>query len=323
MARLTRRWLLGALPSLGLAAPANAQRAGSQTATQITPTPEEEADYRVDSWVDIYGRPTVEVSINDRGPFRFLVDTGSTTTVIAERHVETLGAAALGQVLVVGATGSAMMPLVELDGFQAGVVEKTRLPVAVLPNRRLKREDGILGGDIFAGHRLMFNIPDKVVFIEPSKRQSRVRSSGNIRVRNGLLAEISGRVGNIPTRMMLDTGAKNSIANHSLNEALLNHYPRLKRFDNAWIYGVTGQGVPGQLVYLPKVDMGILTIQDSTCMAVDAPVFDLWGLNGEPAMIIGIDLLSRLNSFSIDYGARTFDAKLAVMLQAQNSIEVA
>jgi hypothetical protein len=28
-------------------------------------------------------------------------------------------------------------------------------------------------------------------------------------------------------------------------------------------------------------------------------------------MIVGVDLLSRLDSFSIDYGARMFDAKLA------------
>ncbi len=36
-------------------------------------------------------------------------------------------------------------------------------------------------------------------------------------------------------------------------------------------------------------------------------------------MIVGVDLLSRLESFSIDYGARTFDAKLLAELIARNS----
>lgn len=35
-------------------------------------------------------------------------------------------------------------------------------------------------------------------------------------------------------------------------------------------------------------------------------------------MIVGVTVLSRLNSFSIDYGARVFDAALLSDLMAQN-----
>ncbi len=233
MMQLTRRRMLGALPALSIAAPALAQRTKVQT-------PLGEADYLVDSWIDVFGRPTAKVLVNDRGPFNFLVDTGSTTTVIAERHVAAWEATARGDVTVNGATGSAIMPLVQLASLKAGAVEKADIPVAVLPNQRLPREDGILGADVFAGRRLVFAIRDKQVLIEPSRRQSATAQGANMRVRNGLLAEVEGRVGNIPTRLMLDTGAKSCITNKALNAALKKQYPRQLRIDNASISGVTG-----------------------------------------------------------------------------------
>ena len=55
-------------------------------------------------------------------------------------------------------------------------------------------------------------------------------------------------------------------------------------------------------------------------MAAEAPIFDLWELTEEPAMIVGVNLLSRLSSFSIDYGARVFDATLLSELIARNSV---
>lgn len=321
MSLFTRRWMLGALPALGVATPAFAQRAESRLGKPPSPLGGG-TDYAVDSWLDIYGRPTVKVMINGRGPFQFMVDTGSATTVVAARHVEALEAVSRGRVTVHGATGSAVMPLVELENLQAGAVDKKDLRVAVLPDARLTREDGILGTDVFAGRRLVFEIRDKVVRIEPSQRQASAPQQANIRIRTGLLAEVDGRVGDIKVRMMLDTGAKSCIANMALNDALLKRYPRLQRADNARIFGVTGQGVSGQLVFLPKVDMRAFTVEGASSIAADAPIFDLWDLKREPAMIVGVDLLSRLDSFSIDYGARTFDAILAEALVARNSVEL-
>ncbi len=189
------------------------------------PQPEDDATSLLDAWVDAYGRPTAKVMINGMGPFQFMVDTGSTTTVIAARHMTTLGARPLGQVTVVGTTGTASMPLVRLDKLQTGAVTRPDLDVAVLPDTELAREDGILGADVFVGRRLVFDIRNRQVRIEPTKRQVRASALGNMRVRNGLLAEIDGKVGSVSARLMLDTGAQNCIANMALNDALLKYHP--------------------------------------------------------------------------------------------------
>ena len=310
MTHLTRRLILGALPALGFAGHALAQ-------TKIAPPPVDDAGYQLDSWVDAYGRPTAKVMINGMGPFQFMVDTGATTTVIAARHMTTLGVAPIGEVTVIGTTGSADMPLVRIEKLQTGAVTKPDLEVAVLPDVQLDREDGILGGDVFAGRRVAFDIRNKSVRIEPSQRQSPGAGLGNMRVRNGLLAEIDGKVGDVPTRLMLDTGAQNCLANMALSDALMTHHPKLQRIDKARVFGVTGHRIVGQYIVLPRVDLRAFTVRDAACVAADAQIFDQWGMNDAPAMIVGVDLLSRLESFSIDYAARMFDAKLLAELLAR------
>jgi hypothetical protein len=34
----------------------------------------------------------------------------------------------------------------------------------------------------------------------------------------------------------------------------------------------------------------------------------MWGFASQPAMIVGSDILGRLSRFTLDYGARTFEA---------------
>jgi len=176
---------------------------------------------------------------------------------------------------------------------------------------------------VFSGRRLVFSIPEKTVRVESARRMSgRLNVRGNMRIRNGLLAEIDGRVGNVGARLMLDTGAQNCIANMALSEALKKAHPRLERVENVRVYGVTGHKIVGQFVALPRVNLKAFSVEDAGCVAADAPIFDLWDLNREPAMIVGVNLLSRLDSFSIDYGSRMFDATLLSDLMARNAVEL-
>jgi len=326
MMTITRRSLLRAVPAFGLTGTAVAQQipqAPPMTGTRLGVTPDGEIDYLPDAWVDMYGRPTAEVIVNGKGPFKFMVDTGSTTTVIARRHLATLGLPEAGKAMVAGTTGMAEMPVAIFDKLQCGVVLKENLRVAVLSDESVALVDGILGADVFVGRRLVFSIPEKTVRVEPARRMSGRLTDrgnrGNMRIRNGLLAEIDGRVGSVATRLMLDTGAQNCIANMALSTALRKAHPRLERVDNVRIFGVTGHKIIGQFIALPKVDMKAFSVKDAGCVAAEAPIFDLWGLTEEPAMIVGVNLLSRLDSFSIDYGARMFDATLLSELMARNT----
>jgi hypothetical protein len=321
MNRLSRR---GAIGGLLCAAPtAFSGAAWAQTpvvSTGTRPAPVEEGGIvmSLDAWTDAYGRPTASVKLNGRGPFAFLVDTGSTVTVVSERTAFALGAVGTGTLTVVGATGTAIRPFTVIETLQAGAVTRNNLRVAILSDERFARSDGILGADVFAGKRLVFSIRDKIVRVEPSLRSIGTMARGNLRLRHGLLAEVDGRVGKIPAKLILDTGADYCIANPALGEALGKAHPRLERIPDVWIVGVIGRRIGGEFVALPRVNAGAFSVQDSGAVIADASIFKLWELDSEPAMIVGVDLLSRLASFTIDYGARTFDAQLAIDLIARN-----
>ncbi len=321
--QLTRRGVLCAVPALGFAGTALAQQipqAPVMTGTRLGVAADGEIDYLPDAWVDMYGRPTAEVIVNGKGPFKFMVDTGSTTTVIAHRHLATLGLPEAGLAMVAGTTGMAEMPVAYFDKLQCGIVSRENLRVAVLSDDNIAVVDGILGADVFAGRRLVFRIPERKVSVEPARRMTNsLAGRSNMRVRNGLLAEIDGRVGAVKARLMLDTGAQNCIANMALSDALRREHPRLARVDNVRIFGVTGHKMLGQFISLPRVDLRAFSVKEAGCVAAEAPIFDLWGLKEEPAMIVGVNLLSRLQSFSIDYGARNFDATLLSALVARNT----
>ncbi len=317
---MSRRALLAAAPGLAIAGVgvAEAQVTGLlfKPESERAPT---EAELQLDAWTDTYGRPTAKVMLNGKGPFHFLVDTGSTTTVIAARHVATVAAPLVGTAIVNGTTGTAEMPLARIAKLETGVVTKENVRVAVLSNAGLAREDGILGADIFAGRKLSFDIQAKTVKVETSKRQTRIAPVSNRRVRNGLLAEIDGEIGTINVRLMLDTGAQHCIANMPLKQALERAYPRKRRVNRIKVVGVTGHVIIGDYFDLPKVDFRKFAVKDAGAVAADAPIFRVWGLDKDPAMIVGVNLLSRLASFSIDYGAKMFDADLLAAAIARNS----
>jgi predicted aspartyl protease len=307
--------LLGGL-SLMLGGPALAQQTGARLgAAPVDP------NSSLDAWVDVYGRPTAKVMLNGRGPYQFLVDTGSNITVVASRIAAELGAPAAGMAMVNGTTGSADMAVALLDKLETGVVRAADLRIAVLPDEALPRQDGILGADVFAGRRLVFNIQARRVSVELPSAVSHVNehaaSSSNMRVRSGRLAEVDGRIGRVRLLMMLDTGADNCIINSALDAALKQTFPHLTRIDQAKVLGVTGQTLTGDLLLLPDVNFGGVTLKGASGVATDAPIFKVWGLTQQPAMIVGVSVLSRLASFSIDYGAQVFQATPLALLAGQ------
>jgi len=322
MDKPTRRMLLAAAPALAIAGAgvADAQQAVTGLLLKPDDEPAPDAEIPLDAWTDTFGRPTASVTLNGKGPFRFLVDTGSTTTVLASRLVAAVGAPFVGTAIVNGTTGTAEMPIATITKLETGVVTKTSVRVAIIPDSGLAREDGILGADVFAGRRLNFDIQSKSVTVESSRRQTRVAPVANLRVRNGLLAEIDGRVGTIPVKLMLDTGAQHCIGNLPLLQAMERSYPRQRRVDRVRVVGVTGHTVIGSFFELPKVDLRKFAVKDAGAVMADAPIFHVWNLDREPALIVGVNLLSRLASFSIDYGSRMFDADLMAMGIARNSM---
>src|SRR6476469_9632438 len=94
------------------------------------------------------------VSLGATGPFRFLVDTGSTLTVVDRAVADRLGLELIRTITAVSTTGTVETAETVIAQLQAGDVSMTGVAALVVSLPRFPSHghlDGILGMNFFAG----------------------------------------------------------------------------------------------------------------------------------------------------------------------------
>ena len=102
---LKRREVVSGLVGFSMAGPALAQKAPQAPSETVTVTGQTPI-VTLQTWIDLYGRPTAEVKLNGQGPFKFVVDTGSNTSVLSPRVAKALELPELPMRTVHGVTGA-------------------------------------------------------------------------------------------------------------------------------------------------------------------------------------------------------------------------
>lgn len=309
---LKRRQIVSGLVGLSLSSPVRAQKAAQATTDTVTVTGQTPI-VTLQTWIDLYGRPTAEVKLNGQGPFKFVVDTGSNTSVLSPRVAKTLELAELPMRTVHGVTGASETRFARIRRIETGRSVSNDLSVAIIDAPALDKLDGILGMDMFANRRVRFNFNRKTVEVEPAtaRRPRRLPISVGVKLRQGLLIEAEGRVGGLRSKCILDTGGDTTIINMPMLSALNARAKRRARSEEApIILGVTNQQLNGVWANLPDIDLIGLIIQRLTVVAADAPVFKLWGLENTPAMLVGMDILSQVETLVVDYRRREVELQL-------------
>jgi hypothetical protein len=104
--------------------------------------------------VDENGAVVVATRIDGAGPFRFLVDTGSSHSAVGDGVARRLGLHAIAKAEIMSATGQSMRPVVRLGRTVVGVAARDGMLASVLPSADLGRlgsgVDGVLGQDFLA-----------------------------------------------------------------------------------------------------------------------------------------------------------------------------
>ena len=116
-------------------------------------TPGAAAAVRFD--VDEDGAVVVAAPVDGAGPFRFLVDTGSSHTAVGDALARRLGLQAVAKAEIMSASGHSMRPVVRLGRTAVGAAARKDLLASVLPSAELGRlggdVDGVLGQDFLGG----------------------------------------------------------------------------------------------------------------------------------------------------------------------------
>jgi predicted aspartyl protease len=112
----------------------------------------------------------VPVYVNGRGPYRFLLDTGASHSILAVHVADALEIRPGRTEELITAGGPVRVTLRNVEKLQIGSVRMDRQPVAVADLALLRRlgVDGILGGDRLKSFNLYIDYARQILRIEPS-----------------------------------------------------------------------------------------------------------------------------------------------------------
>jgi len=258
---------------------------------------------------DDAGHLSIAVAINGRGPFRFVVDTGADRSVLADATAETLGLRPAGVVDLAGIARTVRTGTVDVASLSFGTMTRRNLSLPVLPRSQLVA-DGYLGIDMlddnrvvldFAHHRLVVTDPLPSYlngYLSPELIVLHGQGSG------GHLHTAKCSADRILTRAFIDTGAESSMGNEALYRALLASDPSHASTRTMGLTGLTGGIAIGHLTSLREVRIGRVILTDCPIAIADLQVFDIWGLNDRPALLVGMNWLRQFKSVEIDYGRK-------------------
>jgi len=253
--------------------------------------------------VDTDERMTVDVRIGGRGPYRFLVDTGSQSTVVSRTLAGELGLAPGPDVLVMGMAGSQVVTTRQLGLLQIGPHAFRDLTVPLLDAGDLGA-DGLIGTDSLQDQRVVLDFVSNTIGIEEvpgAAAERRNANSGyeiivNASRRLGRLILTNAMIDGVRTSVVIDTGASGTVGNAALQQAL-----RKQPAGKATLTSVTGHDLPADLGIADRLHIGKLYVTNVSIAYAASPVFAELGLDKKPAIFLGMRELRGFKRIAIDF----------------------
>jgi predicted aspartyl protease len=162
--------------ALGLVALASAPHAAVRERPNVTPFERGHRDIVLAAW------------LNGRGPFRFLLDTGSTHTAVSSRTAEAIGAAVVAKATMGSAAGSSETLVVDVNSIEVGPVTVSNILASVIDLAELpggNTIDGVIGHDVLGSLRYTIDFRQRRVVWSPSGAMDARGSSLELQVSGG------------------------------------------------------------------------------------------------------------------------------------------
>lgn len=249
-------------------------------------------------------RLSVEVRVNGRGPYQFVVDSGADTSVVGLRIARDLQLPLGTPVVLNNMTDRNIVDRVHVEELSLGssIIRNLQLPA-------LREADlggaGMVGIDALARQRLMMDFEKRLIRVEDASKPAKSLPGDIVvtaRLQRGQLILTEVRAGRLTLDAVVDTGSQITIGNSALRDKLVRS--RLNKVTTVTATGVTGTTVKLQLAQIAELRLGSVTLRNVPMAFADVPPFEVFGLTDRPALLLGTDLLETFRRVSLDFRAR-------------------
>jgi len=219
--------------------------------------------------------PVVEVRLEDRGPFEFLLDTGSTATVVRSDLATSLGIGK-GRVAAVGTPlGGRALPRGEVLSLSVGGLHYGPLPALVSNLEEVSRIDrgiqGILGLDWLGSFDFLIDYEKRRLAIYETGPGDVHPESVRYRLERGRILVPIGRK---PVWLILDSGAEGLVLSEGSGLAIERSARELTR-----ITTVAGSGLL-RTGRLPRLRAGSVVLENVPVTILESSAAMLGGASG-------------------------------------------
>lgn len=251
---------------------------------------------------DAENRMTVPVRIGARDTFRFVIDTGSQSTVLSHDVAERMALRPGRRARVVGIGGSEIAQTAIVGELGLGRRAFNDLEVVLFEGRHIGA-DGIVGIDSLQRQRVLLDFAANRLTVGDAKSLGGNRGFDIIvtaRRKLGQLIMTDAVIDGIEVSVVIDTGAGTSIGNRALQRALRQR----GGLQQITLVSVTGQEAKADLDYPKKLSIGAFDITRPTIAYADAPVFTVLDLDRRPSLLLGMNELRLFRRVAVDFAAR-------------------
>ena len=264
------------------------------------------------------GAMAVAVTIDGRGPYDFIIDTGATLTLAFENLAmrESFVATGAPPRRVIGITGSAIRDTYRIGDIAIGPAIMRQHVGVILDDWSPPRKTphGILGIDFFRRYAVVFDVRARTMSFYPHGGLPKKKISGWRAIRlkqqtyaaaSGALYTTPGFVNRSPTTFIIDLGSLSTLLNYEAAEAI---------FANTVSIGSSRSMVSGSRLKdvfddraqtrsgaIDRIQVGPATWRKVLVWLKDAAIFAELGVANRPYGLLGADLIATQN-FALDFG---------------------
>ncbi|MCB2072616.1 MAG: aspartyl protease family protein [Novosphingobium sp.] len=251
---------------------------------------------------DRYDRMTLPVHIGEHGPFRFLLDTGSQSTVLSTALADKLALPPGQSRTIVSIAGTQEVRTAEVERILLGKRSYYGLEAPLLERGHIGA-DGILGIDSLQNQRVLVDFSDNFIAINDTEKIAADRDFDIVvkaRRRAGQLIMTNADIDGKRARVIIDTGSDVTIGNRALQRALA----RRGKIVETVLHSATGQQLPAQMGFAERLSFGDISITNVAIAFADAAPFKKLALDKRPALMLGMRELRVFKRIAIDFSRR-------------------
>lgn len=253
------------------------------------------------------GRMTVPVSINQRGPWNFIIDTGAERTVVSRELAGVLGLSAGPRLRVIAMTGPSNVGSVIVPRLSVSTIARETIEAPALGARDLGAV-GMLGIDALQGHAISINFDRQQMTLRPSRKRA---GRGTAALPGEIVVVAKSLFGQLIVTdafwhgkrisVVIDTGSPVTVGNSALLAAITR---RPKELGPMQLTSATGGVLNTTAFTVDELNIGGIAFQNVTVAFSDVPPFARFGLGRTPALLLGMDSLKLFRQVHIDFANR-------------------